>query len=273
MAISNKSQIPKRTKVKKLGNEELGLEETQRREAIIKSNLEETENVSPNQRSAADIRGGFKGELAEQERIKEAERRKRDALVNAAPGQQPANTAQTGNQQTEQTEPSTQTAAPKGEFSGVGEVIKRGAAALGPLTPGPTPQFIQDAGSRGIEDVRQSKPLVLGVTAKIADAARTAFTGKSSKQLTSAEEVMNTYMAALAEDITLMEQGQKSPEDVAENIRQAQSSITRYETNLVGEGRRNLNFWIDEGARIEANTLAQKDKLEDFKKRFVNAGL
>ncbi len=270
----------------------------ERNQQLIKSRLDRTKNVSPDMTSADDLLRS--GRSPEQQAQLEADRElKRIELEQALLNATPATQGQTGQVKPVQSQgnqlaqtPQAPTAPGQSNiqvsstnqpndalntFPSDPNLLDRAkevglrAAALNPLTLGIAP--LDEARNRGIEDVKQVLPQIANKIALVADIARTAFSGKSSKQLTSAEEVMGTYMSALAEDVQLYRQGLKSFEDVAQNIRQAESSINTYEANLVGEGRRNLNFWIDEGARIEANVIAQKDKLNDFKSSIINAGV
>ena len=239
------------------------------------------QNESKEQFTQRATQDGSVNEAARRELIEQKRIELETALLNATPASQTqttqGQTGQTQDNQLQQTKPSQGQSSTQSSsinqaneaFKRTGEVIKR-AAALNPLTVGIPP--LDEARQRGFEDVKEVIPQALGVTSQIVDIVRTAISGKSSKQLTAAEEVMNTYMSALGEDVQLYKQGLKSFEDVAQNIKQAEASISQYESNLVFEGRRNLNFWIDKGARIEANVIAQRDKIEDFKRVLINAG-
>lgn len=276
-------------KVKKLGNKDLGLEETQRRGGIIKQNLAETKNVSPGQLSAAEIRGGFRANLEEQERLKEIKRIELEqALLNATPASQAQTTqalpvqpqgsqaAQSQLAQEVQTQPNGQPSLQNGqnqplktiasdEGQGFLPELREGINELGGV-----PGIGQLPPQKGLGETGQA---LLGVTAKVIDAVRTSFSGKSSKQLIASEEVMNTYMGALTQDVSLVQQGLKSFEEVNFNLKQAEIAINSYEMNLKSEGKRNLNFWIDEGARIEANVALQRERLADTKRQLINAEL
>lgn len=259
--------MAKLTKVKKgvkfdAQGRPLSEEDAARSDAIIKDSLDRTKNVSPNQLSADEINKGSPLQLQEQERIRQQEREERLALLNATPAPkeapaqpvvQPTQNAQpvsSNEQQPQLTTEEQQAPQAPGTFGGLQATNK------GLLT------------SQG-----RINPVAVSQIAQISDIVRTIFSGKSSKQLTSAEEVMNTYMGLLADDVKLYREGAKSFEEVVENVKLAEASIAKYESNLVTEGRRNLNFWIDKGARIEANVRVQRDRINDFKATLAGAGV
>lgn len=244
---------------------------TPEQEKIAQEKISRTKDVPSNALSADEINGGSPLELRNLEHEREMKRMELEQeLLHATPGQQPGE-IQPDQSQPQQAQSQQQDTSAQPQESGIGETVKRAIALTPSLNAIPA---IRDAGARGRGDIVAAIPQVLGVTAKIQDFLKTAiFTGKSSKQLTESEEMMNTYMNALSEDLTLYRSGQKPQEEVVKNIKLAEAAINNYESNVVSEGKRNLGYWRDHGAHLEANIITEKDRLNDFKKSVISTGV
>lgn len=257
-----------RTKVKKLGNKELGLEETQRREAIIKNSLDRTKNVRPGQLSADEIRGGSPAQLDERERLRQQEMEERKTLLNTPP---PTTTPSSTPTQTAPGQPQPTNAQPQeaSQFNPVdaGEIAKR---AVSLAVPGANViPSVREAGQRGFQDIETARTEVtLPLAAKALDYFKTFFK-KNSRTLQAGEDAMTSYMSVLDGDIALYKAGGKTFEEVAANVRQAEAAINEYEALTFSENKRNLQWYGDKGASLQANVRAQRDKLEDFKKTLL----
>lgn len=94
--------------------------------------------------------------------------------------------------------------------------------------------------------------------------------GKSIKQI-EAEKTLNSINADMQQDLALVKQGLKDPNELNIKIQVAEDALNRLEASVKGLGKLNLRYWLVDGKDVEKQAIISRDNLRSYRLQLAAA--